>query len=223
MAVVGIAHIGKMGFSIADALIRSGHEVLSACGGRSEETRARAEKIGTREVERLTSLFDESEFMFSIGSGMVHGEYAVWNEEAQDMLTPDGNLPKAVDFPMIRAAINADFQGIYVDCNWFHEQHWELLRTVSKELPSYVECAIYGWPVGDERDLSGTSGRIMWLSGDDEAPVGRLFKEDCGMNLQPLPLGASALEHKEYVTHGSGLAERIAADDQVRRSSVGGC
>lgn len=223
MAVVGIAHIGKMGFSIADALIRSGHEVLSASRDRSEETRARAKKVGTREVEELTTLFYESDFVFSIASAMVHCESAVWNEEAQDMLTLDGEYPKAIDFVMIRDAIEAKFQGVYVDCNWFHENHWELLRETSKELPSYVECAIYGWPVGDERDLSGSSGRIMWLSGNDSAPVGRLFKENCGMNLQPLPLGASALEHKEYVTHGGGTVERQEADDQVRHSSVGDC
>lgn len=223
MAVVGIAHIGKMGFSIADALIRSGHEVLSASRDRSEETRARAKKVGTREVEELTTLFYESDFVFSIAVAMTHGEYAVWNEEAQNMLTPDGEYPKAVDFPMIRDAIEAKFQGVYVDCNWFHTSHWELLREISKELPSYVECAIYGWPLGDKRDLSGNSGRTMWLSGDDSIPVGRLFKENCGMNLQPLPLGTSALEHKEYMTHGTEPVERQEADDQVHHSSVGDC
>jgi hypothetical protein len=210
MAVVGVAHIGKMGFSLAHALVRSGHQVLSASYGRSEETRTRAEKVGTREVEKLSTLFDESDFVFSIATAMTHGESAVWNEEAQEMLTVDGEYPKAIDFPMIRAAVEAEFQGIYVDCNWFHTGHWELLRKISKELPSYVECAIYGWPLGDKRDLSG---RIMWLSGDNSTPVGNLFDDGCGMNLQPLPLGASALEHKEYVTHGGGTVERQEIDD----------
>ena len=138
MAVIGIAHIGTMGYSLADALARSGHEVLSASDGRSEETRARAEKVGTHEVEDLTLLFQESDFVFSIASGVVECGPAVWDVDVQEMRSPDGGYPEAIDFPLIRAALKADFRGVFVDCNWHHPSQREFLKRKSEEFPIYV-------------------------------------------------------------------------------------
>ena len=65
-----------MGTTIADALLRAGHDVLSATKSRSELTQERARLVGTREVETLDRVFEEADVVFSVSQfgGVIIGE-----------------------------------------------------------------------------------------------------------------------------------------------------
>jgi hypothetical protein len=208
MATVGIIHTGAMGTTIADALLRAGHDVLSATKSRSELTQERARLVGTREVETLDRVFEEADVVFSVSQfgGVIIGESAVWDEEKQTMVTEEGIYPRAIEFPTMDAAIEADFLGIYVDCNWVHPSNWEDFRETATLLNSYVEGAIYGYPMSHEM---GHLRRFIWLSGDDALSVSDLFFNDPLSSLVPivLPPGVQAREFKEESAKNDQMPE----------------
>lgn len=209
MAVVGVLHTGAMGVTIADSLLRAGHDVLSATKDRSEMTQERARVVGTREVETLDRVYEEADVVFSISQygGVLIGESAEWDEETKTMITAEGTYPKAEFYPTMDAAIAADFSGIYVDCNWVHPENWKDFRENATSLNSYVECGIYGYPMAHEM---GDFKRIMWLSGDDSKSVGDLFSNDPLNSFIPviLPAGVQAREFKEESAENGIMPER---------------
>jgi len=56
MKNIGILHPGEMGISIAASAINAGHQVYWLSEGRSDKTRARAEKHQIREIDSLVLL-----------------------------------------------------------------------------------------------------------------------------------------------------------------------
>ena len=117
MARIGVMHTGAMGTTIADALLRAGHDVLSATRDRSELTQARAALVGTREVGTWDRLFEEVDVVFSVAQygGVIIGERAEWSEEDQMMMTEQGTYPKILSCPTVDAALEFNFEGIFVD------------------------------------------------------------------------------------------------------------
>ena len=213
MAKIGVLHTGAMGATIADALLRAGHDVLSATKDRSELTQSRATLVGPREVGTLDRVCEEADVVFAIAQfgGVIIGESATWDEESQTMLTEAGTYPKALSYPTIDAALEVDFQGIYVDCNWIHPSNWEGFRERTALLNAYVECAIYGYPMSHEQ---GDLRRFAWLSGDSAQVVADLFTDDELRSFSPIVLspGVHAREFKEeshknnYMPEGWGEA-----------------
>ncbi len=53
MTQIGILHPGEMGISIAASAINSGHQMSWASEGRSDKTRARAERYNLKEIASL--------------------------------------------------------------------------------------------------------------------------------------------------------------------------
>lgn len=62
--IVGLLHPGEMGAAIGNALHATGHDVIWASDGRSEETRRRATAL--RDVGRLDALVAEAEVVLSV-------------------------------------------------------------------------------------------------------------------------------------------------------------
>jgi 3-hydroxyisobutyrate dehydrogenase-like beta-hydroxyacid dehydrogenase len=62
--IVGLLHPGEMGAAIGEALHATGHDVIWAGEGRSEETRARATAL--RDVGTLAALLAEAEIVLSV-------------------------------------------------------------------------------------------------------------------------------------------------------------
>jgi len=85
---VGLLHPGEMGAAIGDALRASGHDVMWASEGRSDETRARASRL--RDVATVEELLAEAEIVLSV-------------------------CPPHAALDVARAA--RGFDGIYVDAN----------------------------------------------------------------------------------------------------------
>ena len=66
MRKIGILHPGEMGISIAASATHSGHQVYWSSEGRSDKTRARAEKYGLIEISSLSLLCQTCEVIISI-------------------------------------------------------------------------------------------------------------------------------------------------------------
>jgi hypothetical protein len=196
MSTIGILHIGTMGYTMADALIRGGHDVISACDGRSEVTRSRAVRVGTREVGTIEKMADEADAIISICLASIEGEMADWSEELQTMVTADGRYPRALRFPLVDKLVERNFKGIFVDANWVHPEHYEDWWKRTDALESYVECGIYGYPLTHEH---GDLRRFLWLSGKDAGTIGNYFEDDPETSCAPiiLPDGVRAREFKE--------------------------
>jgi 3-hydroxyisobutyrate dehydrogenase-like beta-hydroxyacid dehydrogenase len=62
--IVGLLHPGEMGAALGDALVERGHEVLWASEGRSDATRARAQRF--QDAGGVSALVRESELLLSV-------------------------------------------------------------------------------------------------------------------------------------------------------------
>ena len=63
---IAILSPGDMGGGVGAALARHGHDVITCVAGRSQETRARAERLGFRLAPDLDSLLAEADLVLSI-------------------------------------------------------------------------------------------------------------------------------------------------------------
>lgn len=127
MASVLLLHPGKMGSSVANALILGGHEVSWVSEGRSNQTRERAEELGLREVTDLSTALEKSEFVISV----CPPEYA-------------GSLAEEV--------IEKGYEGTYVDANAVSPATTLAIGDMVGE--NYVDGGIIGppaWNVGSTR------------------------------------------------------------------------
>lgn len=139
-ANVLILHPGKMGSTIGQALQRNGHTVLCCTNGRSEATKANADKHGFTDCPTLQDAFDKADIVFSICMG-------------------------AGVFPNVELAIKHGFKGLFVDANHIgsFDQETNLKQMVKSAGMRYVEAAIYGWPYPHESDPH--TRRVMYLTG----------------------------------------------------------
>jgi Predicted dinucleotide-binding enzymes len=185
MSTIGIIHIGTMGYTLGDALVRGGHDVISACDERSEETQARAKELGAREVGTIEQMAAEADAILGVHLCSVEGEMAEWSEELQTMVTADGSYPKAIRFPILDELVECNFKGIFVDANWIHPTQYEDWWKRTDDLESYVECGIYGYPVTHEY---GNLKRFLWLSGEDASTIGGYFEDDPAGSCKPIIL-----------------------------------
>lgn len=89
---IGILHPGEMGISIAASAIGNGHPVYWLAQGRSEMTRARAEKHHLSELGLLSEFCDTCEIILSV-------------------------CPPHAAEEVARSVMEAGFQGLYLDAN----------------------------------------------------------------------------------------------------------
>lgn len=66
MKTIAILYPGDMGHNIADALVKHGYNVVSHLIGRSEETKANAEKIGIKDCRSLRDVAEQAVLIFSL-------------------------------------------------------------------------------------------------------------------------------------------------------------
>ena len=92
MSKIGILHPGEMGISIAATAINSGHHVYWTSEGRSDRTRARAEKYGLKEVGSLSRLCQTCEIVLSV-------------------------CPPHAAEDVARSVIETGFRSLYLDAN----------------------------------------------------------------------------------------------------------
>ena len=160
---IGILHPGSLGSSVGLVLQEQGHDVFWASEERSEATRERAKSF--IEKETIEELLDEVDIVFSI----------CWQ----------GGV-----IPNLHAATSANYEGIFVDANFVeggdigkHIQasnskgifQSELLAVGNAGSFSYVDAAIYGYPIPGPENY--TNERSFYLFGDDAGIIADLFEE----------------------------------------------
>jgi len=93
---VAILMPGDMGHGVGQALVRKGHETITALEGRSAHTRGLAEAAGIRDVGTLRDAVAEAGLILSI-------------------VPPDRAVGQARDTATAMAELGA--RPVYVDCN----------------------------------------------------------------------------------------------------------
>src|SRR6266568_7903574 len=114
--IVGILHPGEMGAAIGSVLRQRGTEVLWASEGRSDETKARAERARLRDVVSVGELTRASDVILSVCPPHAASEIA---------------------------ASVASFDGVYVDANAVSPA---TARTIGATLRHFVDGGIVGGP-----------------------------------------------------------------------------
>ncbi len=189
---VGVIHPGKMGASIALALIKNGHKVFFALDERSEATKNRALPLEAVDLGSIENLCKNVEVIISIcmGSGVL---------------------------PNIEKVRESGFKGTYVDANHIEEDFFEskIQGMLSRFDISYVEAAIYGWPYPHENDPHGE--RTIYLSGEDASFTASLLDGEIFSTIVTELLSAKQTKkqrekqdrknNKQMINHGNGIVE----------------
>jgi len=119
---LGILHPGEMGISVAASALRGGHDACWASEGRSDATRARAEKHGLRDLGTVDRLCEECAILVSI-------------------------CPPHAAEAVARDVAAAGFQGLYLDANAISpERACRLGRTITEAGAGFVDGGIIGGP-----------------------------------------------------------------------------
>ena len=146
-SVVGILHPGKMGVSVAAALVNAGLRVYWASEGRSSETASRAQLANLNDTTVLKALCLKSQYIFSI-------------------CPPD----QAATVAKLVAATG--FKGVYIDCNAVSPATAQRVADiVSQQGAACVDGGIIGPPIHS----AGTTR--LYLSGESALSVAKLFEK----------------------------------------------
>lgn len=119
---VGIIHPGEMGVSIAAAMVNGGNEVYWASAGRSDESQARAEKVGLLDAETVAELCARCEVIVSV-------------------------CPPHAAEDVAQTVAGHGFAGLYVDGNAIAPARARrIARIVAEAGANYVDGGIVGPP-----------------------------------------------------------------------------
>lgn len=152
--IIGIVSLGKMGSSLAASLRSSGHSVIWASQGRSQNTIDRADSVGAIDVGTIKELSDRSDIIMSIGFGNSGPETA-------------------------ELLIHSDFNKLLVDFNslWGESSEHSFYEKVARGRYEYVDGAIHGYPLNESFAKDGLT-RLMLLHGERAEFIGSLFTDD---------------------------------------------
>lgn len=154
---VGLLHPGAMGAAIGRALRDSGAEVYWASAGRSDASRARAEKAGLTDTGTVSELLDRCAFVMSVCPPHA----------ARDVAT-----------------LAAGYQGVYVDANAVSPATAREIADALQPSATMVDGGIIGPPprtAGDTRlYLSGPAADQVQRLFADTAVEARVVSEQLG-------------------------------------------
>ena len=135
-----------MGAAIGRQLVDTGHEVLWASEGRSQDTRDRAKKHGLMERPQLAELAREAELIFSI-------------------------CPPEAAMRLVQDLLQVEYQGLFVDANAVSPNTARLIANIAHASGcSPIDGGIVGpppWQAGTTR---------FYVSGERKADVVALFE-----------------------------------------------
>ena len=145
MSKIGIFHPGEMGISIAASAIHNGHEVYWLSKGRSDQTRARAEKYSLIAVDSLFQLCQTCEVIISI-------------------------CPPHAAEEVARSVGEAEFRGLYLDANAISPQRARKLGQImeTKNI-HFVDGGIIGGPAWTPHET------WLYLSGERADEISSSF------------------------------------------------
>jgi 3-hydroxyisobutyrate dehydrogenase-like beta-hydroxyacid dehydrogenase len=147
MRKIGILHPGEMGISIAASAINNTHQVYWVSQGRSDKTRARAEKYNLIEIDSLSQFCRTCETMISV-------------------------CPPHAAEEVAKAVVEARFQGLYLDANAISPQRAIKIREILKANDiQFVDGGIIGGPPWTPKET------WLYLSGDHSEEIASCFSK----------------------------------------------
>lgn len=145
MTKIGVLHPGEMGISLAASTINSGHRVYWLSEGRSEKTRARAEKYDLIEINSLFQFCQTCEVIISICP------------------------PHAAEDMAVRVA-EAGFKGLYLDANAISPQRAiKMGQMMDARGIRFVDGGIIGGPAWTPKET------WLYLSSEHADEIGACF------------------------------------------------
>ncbi|RIK31992.1 MAG: phosphogluconate dehydrogenase [Anaerolineae bacterium] len=145
MTNIGILHPGEMGVSIAASAVNSGHNVYWASEGRSDKTRARAEKRHLQEVASMNRLCEISETILSV-------------------------CPPHATEDVANAVVRCGFKGNYLDANAIAPQRAKRIGEMMEVNDiRFIDGGIIGGPAWKPNET------FLYLSGKNATMIADLF------------------------------------------------
>jgi len=145
MSKIGILHPGEMGVSIAASAVNNGHQVYWMSQGRSDRTRARAEKYSLMEIDSLLQFCQTCEMIISV-------------------------CPPHAAEEVAKSVLEAGFQGLYLDANAISPQRAiEIGHTLEVNNIWFVDGGIIGGPAWTPKET------WLYLSGKHSNEIARCF------------------------------------------------
>ena len=145
MTNIGILHPGEMGVSIAASAVNNGHNVYWASEGRSDKTRARAEKYHLQEVASMDRLCEISETILSV-------------------------CPPHAAEDVANAVVRCGFKGNYLDANAIAPQRAKRIGEMMEVNDiRFIDGGIIGGPAWKPNET------FLYLSGKNATMIADLF------------------------------------------------
>ena len=142
---VGILHPGMMGISVAATIHNSGHKVYWASGGRSRQTRERAEKFNLIDSATLADLCETCKVVVSV-------------------------CPPHAAEEVARQVLGHSFEGLYLDVNAISPQRAVRIGNAMKKAGvEFVDGGIIGGPAWESRKT------WLYLSGEKASEASACF------------------------------------------------
>lgn len=142
---IGLLHPGEMGISIAASAINSGYQVYWVSQGRSEKTRARAEKYRLVEVDSLFQLCQTCEIILSV-------------------------CPPHAAEDVARSVAGTGFTGLYMDANAISPQRSVKIGQIMQSTGiRFIDGGIIGGPAWRPKET------WLYLSGEYSREITACF------------------------------------------------
>jgi len=147
MTKIGILHPGEMGVSIAASVINNGHQVYWVSQGRSDQTRARAQKHNLKEIDPFLEFCRTCETIISVCPPHAAEEVAA-------------------------SVVEARFQGLYLDANAISPQRAVRIGQMLKANGiQFVDGGIIGGPSWRPKET------WLYLSGEHSEEIALCFSK----------------------------------------------
>ena len=182
MSKIGILHPGEMGVSIAATAISNGHRVYWASQGRSDKTKARAEKHGLVNVHILPNLCKICRIVLSI-------------------------CPPEAAEEVARSVVEAGFKGLYLDANAISPQRSiKIGQQMEANGIRFVDGGIIGGPAWIPRET------WLYLAGEDAIEIAsRLSNGPLETRIIGKEIGKASALKICYAAYSKGTTALLAA------------
>jgi 3-hydroxyisobutyrate dehydrogenase-like beta-hydroxyacid dehydrogenase len=182
MSKVGVLHPGEMGISVAASAINNGHQVYWTSAGRSDKTRARAEKYNLIEITSLSQLCQTSEIILSV-------------------------CPPHAAEDVAKSIIETGFKGLYLDANAISPQRSiRIGQTMEENGIQFVDGGIIGGPAWIPNET------WLYLSGKDADKIVDCFKKGpLETKIIGNEIGKASALKMCYAAYSKGTAALLAA------------
>ena len=145
MSQIGILHPGEMGVSVAVSAINNGHQTYWVADGRSDKTRARAEKHALTEISLLPEFCQTCEIIMSI-------------------------CPPHAAEEVARSVVESEFRGLYLDANAISPQRAiKIGQMLEANGIQFVDGGIIGGPAWTPKET------WLYLSGERSEEIASCF------------------------------------------------